>query len=256
MVFSSIKARMAGFLLLAVAATVASPHTAAAFDDASRQEIGQIIREYLLANPELMLEVQDALEKKQKAQQVASQQKALSEQKEAIYSAAHQIEIGKPDAPITIVEFFDYNCGFCQRAISDMNRLVESGNVRFVLKDYPILSPQSLEAAKVSIAFDTMLPEKAGEFHRKLLGSDGVKDAKVALDVAVSLGADRDDLLAASKQPEVLETIRQTHQLAEALGISGTPSYVLGDEVVYGAVGFDDLNQKVANLGSCGKATC
>jgi protein-disulfide isomerase len=137
-----------------------------------------------------------------------------------------------------------------------MNRLVDDGHVRFVLKDFPILSPQSLDAAKISIAFRKMMPEKAPEFHRKLLGADGHKDGQMALDLAVSLGADRDALLAASKQPEVLDTIRQTHKLADDLGITGTPSYVIGDEVIFGAVGYDSLNKKIAKLGNCGKISC
>jgi len=253
MAFPTLRLAAAG-LAIALAAATALP--AAAFDDAQRQEIGKIVREYLLANPEVMLEVQQALESKQKAEQAASQQKALSEQKELIFSSAHQTEIGSADAPITIVEFFDYNCGFCQRALGDMDKLVDTGQVRFVLKEYPILSQQSVEAHKVSIAFERLMPEKAADFHRRLLGAEGRKDGAMALDIGVELGADREALAAESEKPEIVDAIREAHALAEALGITGTPSYVVGEEVVFGAVGFEALKTRVANMEACGKVTC
>ncbi|GIL00828.1 MAG: membrane protein [Alphaproteobacteria bacterium] len=256
MALPSIRACAAAAVFALAATAVVLPRPALALDEAARKEIEQVIREYLLANPELMLEVQEALEAKQKANRLAAQQKTLSDQSEAIYSATNQIAIGSPDAPITIVEFFDYNCGFCQRALSDMNRLVEDGNVRFVLKEFPILSQQSFDAHKISIAFARLMPDKAAEFHRQLLGAEGLKDGERALELAVSLGADREAIAAAAGEPVVLDTIRQNHKLAEDLGITGTPSYVVGDEVVFGAVGFDDLSTRVANVGQCGKATC
>lgn len=244
----------AGF---ALAATLALPVGAQAFDAGQRTEIEGIIREYLLANPELMLEVQSALEKKQDEQKKASQARTLSEMKNELFSSEHQVEIGDPNAPVTVVEFFDYNCGFCQRALADMNRFVEQDkNVRFILKEFPVLGEASLQAHKVSQAFNRLMPEKAAEFHRLLLGAPGRKDGEVALKVGESLGADLAALKAESEKPEILEGLKEAYRLADGLGITGTPSYVVGDEVVFGAVGYDALNTKVANVKSCGKTVC
>ncbi len=247
-----------GFIaLVAGFALFGATQGASAFDDAERAEIGEIVREYLLANPEVMLEVQSALEEQREAKRVADQKKTLDSEKDAIYSTAHQTTIGNPDAKVTVVEFFDYNCGFCRRALDDMNRLVtENQDVRFILREFPILSPQSLEAHKVSMAFSKLMPEKAGDFHRTLLGADGRKDGEMALELGVTLGADREALKAASEAPEIMDAVRESHRLADGLGITGTPSYVIGDEVVFGAVGYDNLADKLAKLGACGEVTC
>lgn len=223
----------------------------------TRSDVEAIIRDYLLTNPELMLDVQRALEARQHEERVASQKKALSEKREAIFSSDNQIEIGNPDASITIVEFFDYNCGYCQRALSDMTKFIESDpDVRFVLKEFPVLGEASLEAHKVSLAFSRLHPEKAAEFHISLLEAQGRKDGEVALSLAERLGADPDAIRSEMEKPFVNSTIREVYELADDLGISGTPSYVVGDEVVFGAVGFASLNKKVAAIKECGTATC
>jgi protein-disulfide isomerase len=251
----SARAMLVGAMALMGAAALPAP--AGALDTNDRAEVEKIIREYLLANPEIMLDVQKALEAKQEQQRVAVQQKTLTEKKEAIFSAEHQVEIGAKDAPITIVEFFDYNCGFCQRALEDMNRFVENDkDVRFILKEFPVLGEPSLEAHKVSLAFNRLMPEKAAEFHTRLLGAEGRKDGQVAAALAVELGADEAALRAEMEKPEILNAVRQVYELADGLGITGTPSYVVGDSVVFGAVGYDQLNTKVANIRECGKAVC
>jgi protein-disulfide isomerase len=242
---------------MAIMAAAALPAPAGALDTNDRTEVEKIIREYLLANPEIMIDVQKALETKQEQQRVAVQQRTLAEKKEALFASQHQVEIGAKDAPITIVEFFDYNCGFCQRALEDMNRFVENDkDVRFILKEFPVLGEPSLEAHKVSLAFNRLMPEKSGEFHTRLLGAEGRKDGNVAMALAVELGADEAALRAEMEKPEILDSIRQVYELADGLGITGTPSYVVGDSVVFGAVGYDQLNTKVANIRECGKAVC
>jgi protein-disulfide isomerase len=222
-----------------------------------RSDIESIVHEYLVANPEIMLEVQDALKAKQEAERLVSQQKALSEKHDVIFASQNQIEIGDAEAPITIVEFFDYNCTFCHRALSDMNRILdENGDIRFVLKEFPVLGEDSLQAHKVSIAFSKLYPEKAAEFHTTLLNASGRKNGDSAMALAEKLGGDPAQILSEIEKPYVVASIREVYDLADDLGITGTPSYVVGDEVVFGAVGFSTLNQKVASIKECGKATC
>lgn len=249
-------ARLAAGLAICGAVLLGAPATAPAMDAGQRSEIEKIVREYLLANPEIILEMRDQLEAKKQVAQAEKQKQTLAAEKDNLYKAAAQIEIGDKSAPVTVVEFFDYNCGFCQRALDDMNRLLKGGNVRFVMKEFPVLGEESVEAARVSIAFNRLLPEKAAEFHRLLLGAPGRKDGKVAIEVAAALGADAAKLKAEAEKEYVTAAIQESYRLGDGLAITGTPSYVLGDEVVFGAVGFDTLGKKVANLASCGKTLC
>lgn len=229
----------------------------AAADSLDRAQVETIVREYLLENPTVMLEVQQALEVRQREEREEAQRVALNERKDIIFSSEHQLEIGNPDAPITIVEFFDYNCGFCQRALADMNRFVEEDkDVRFVMKEFPVLGEASLDAHKVSLAFNQLMPEKVEEFHVALMGAPGRKDGDMALQLAMQLGVDEAAMKAEIDKPYILDAIKEVYGLADALGITGTPSYVIGDEVVFGAVGFDQLNAKVTAMKECGKASC
>jgi protein-disulfide isomerase len=222
-----------------------------------RDDVETIVHDYLLANPKIMMEVQTALEQIQQEERAVAQKAALSENKEKIFGSKYQVEIGKTDAPITIVEFYDYNCTFCQRALGDMIKFVdEDPQVKFILKEFPVLGEASLDAHKVSLAFSHLMPEKTAEFHTTLLGASGRKDGNVAMDLAVKLGADKDQMVEEMKKPYILEAIKEVYGLADSLGITGTPSYVIGDEVVFGAVGHDSLNSKVAAIKECGKATC
>ena len=189
---------------------------------------------------------------------IGAETKAGSRGKEKEYLASnmalitnsdYQIEFGDPNAPVTIVEFFDYNCHFCQRAMADMQDLLKDNpNIRFVLREFPVLGEQSIEASRVSLAFSKLLPEKYGEFHLKLLGAEGVKNGDRAIQIAKELGADENQLLAEMEKPEIIEAIGSVYQIADPLGITGTPSYVIGDQVVFGAVGYDRLDKIVDEI--------
>jgi len=145
-----------------------------------------------------------------------------------------------------MVEFFDYNCGFCKRAHMDMMALIEADpNLRFVLKEFPVLGEGSVEAARVSIAVSELAPEKFEEFHLQLLLGKGQANAAKAIKVAIGLGIDRADLEAATRTDRAAETIQEVYMLADALGLTGTPSYVVGKQILFGAVGADQLRDSV-----------
>lgn len=212
-----------------------------------RSQVEKIVREYLLENPEILFDLQEALAAKQQAEVAEAQQRTLVESRDEIYNGPFQIEFGNPNADITVVEFFDYNCGFCQRAMADMQQILEADdNVRFILKELPVLGQQSVEASQVSMAFSLLEPELHGDFHIQLLSTPGVKDAATALAIAASLGVDETKLAAGMENPEIIEAIGQTLQLAEGLGVTGTPSYIVGDKVVFGAVGYEQLKSEMA----------
>ncbi|MFB2552253.1 DsbA family protein [Ensifer soli] len=244
-------------LLLAATALASLPRAALALDPAEKEEIGAFVREYLIANPEIMLEVQQALKTKQEADQKQASAAAIDENSQAIFHSVHDVTLGNPKGDVTIVEFYDYNCGYCKRALSDMDQVIKSDpDVRFVLKELPILGPDSLDAHKVSAAFRLIAPEKYGDFHRQLLGNEERATEASAIAVATGLGVSEAEIRAKMETDPHDEAVSEAYSLANALGVSGTPSYVIGDEAVFGAVGVDALKAKVANIRACGKSTC
>ncbi|MDB5525698.1 MAG: DsbA family protein [Rhizobium sp.] len=230
---------------------------ASAFDDSQKKEIGAIVRDYLIAHPEVLIEVQQALEKKQDEARMAQAKTAVQQNHDEIFNSPADLSLGNPKGKVTIVEFFDYNCGFCKRAMPDMDALIKSNpEVRFVLKEFPILGQDSIAAHRVSDAFRHVAPEKYGQFHRELLGGEAHANEARALEVAASLGVSEEQIRAQMEKTPSEKTVKSTYALAHKLGITGTPSYILGDEAVFGAVGAEALSQKVANLGQCGKTAC
>ena len=239
------------------AATSFSMTTAANAQTLDKPAVEKIIREYLLNNPEIMIEVQQALEAKQEEQQKLAQLATLKDKRELLYNSENQMIIGDPNAKISLVEFFDYNCGFCKRALADMNRIVaENPDVNFIMKEFPVLGEPSLEAHRVSLAVIRHYPEKYEEYHTQLLNGSGRKDGNAALDLAIEMGADAEKIKATANDPAIMNAISEVYELADGLGITGTPSYVVGDEVVFGAVGYDALMPRVENMRKCGNSTC
>ncbi|RCW27878.1 protein-disulfide isomerase [Ciceribacter lividus] len=249
------------FKHLAVAALAllpaALPTTVNALDEQQKKEFGEFIKEYLIENPEIMLDVQDALEKKQQEARQRQASAAVDSNKEALFASKYDLSLGNPQGDITIVEFFDYNCGYCKRALSDMDSIIAGDkNVRFVLKEFPILGPDSEAAHKVSDAFRKIAPEKYGEFHRALLGGEGRANEARAIEVAASLGVEEADIRKKMAESPNDESVREAYQLATSLGITGTPSYIVGNEAVFGAIGSNAIEEKVANVRSCGRTAC
>ncbi len=157
--------------------------------------------------------------------------------------------LGNPQGNVTMVEFFDYNCGYCKHAMSDMLTLLKTDpNLKFVLKEFPVLGEGSVEAAHVAVAarMQDATGKKYIEFHQKLLGGRGPADKARALAVAKDVGFDMARLEKDMGSDEVKKTIDENLKLADLIGVNGTPSYVVGDEVVVGAVGLDALKEKIA----------
>jgi protein-disulfide isomerase len=215
--------------------------------------VEKIVRDYLVANPEILVEMQAALDAKQKEEQRVAQVATIEANKAEIFNASYDGVVGNPNGKVTIVEFYDYNCGFCKRALEDMQALTEEDpDLRFVLKEFPILGPDSQKAHVVASAFQRLMPEKFGAFHNQLLGGQGRANEASAMKIALSLGADEAKLREEMKNPTIQENFAKTYELANQLAITGTPSYVVGNEVVFGALGKDILVEKVA----AAKAAC
>lgn len=237
--------------------TVLTALPASAFDAAQKKEIQDMIHQYLVQNPEVLLEAQDALQAKQQQVMAAKTAKAIESNKKAIFDDPADLVLGNPKGDVTIVEFFDYNCTYCKHAIKDMTALLKADkNIRFVLKEFPILGDDSIAAHKVATAFRAIAPEKYGKFHMALLGGQSHADQQTAMKVAESLGVSKKALEAKMAEHAGQGSIRESYELANALDIRGTPAYVIGNELLAGAAGLDVLTQKVSNMRQCGKADC
>jgi protein-disulfide isomerase len=250
---ASVAAQALAFLALAF-----SPACAEGFSAGQKAEIEAIIKDYLLEKPEVLREAIGVLDTREKAAEAKAREKAVSDPSSTLFSPVNQAVIGDPRGKITLIEFFDYNCGYCKRALSDLARLMKDNpDLRVVLRDFPILSPGSVEAAKIANAFLRQFQgEKFWEFHQKLLGARGPVGKEEALGVAKDLGADMDKLANDAAAPSIIAGIEESGKLAKSLLVTGTPTYVIGEDVVVGAVGYDALEAKVANMKKCGKAIC
>ena len=243
--------------VIGLGSLASSVGTAAAFDDGQKKEIGDIVRQYLVDHPEVLLEAQDALQAKQQQAMLDKAKGAIDGNKKEIFADPADLVLGNPKGDVTIVEFFDYNCTYCKHAINDMSSLIKSDtNVRFVLKEFPILGQDSIAAHKVALAFRAIAPEKYGQFHMALLGGQAHADEAVAIKVAETFGVTKAELQKQMEAKAGQDSVKQSYKLADALGIQGTPAYIIGNELIPGAAGLDSLTQKVANMRSCGKAEC
>ena len=221
-----------------------------------RAAVETIVRDYLLENPEILREMADRLKEKDEAKANAARADAFENANNEIYNSEHQITLGNPKGDVTVVEFFDYNCGYCKQALKDTEALLDGDpNLRLVLKEFPVLGQDSVDAARVGLAVAAQAPEKYLEFHSKLLRSKHA-NGESAIAIARQLGLDAERLSSDLADPKVEASLIAVHKLAQSLGIEGTPVYVIGDQVVPGAVGYDRLKEAVANVRKCGKAMC
>lgn len=211
--------------------------------------IRQVVKDYLIKNPEVMLEVQDALNDKQEKKIAESQTSTLQSKKDEIFNSPNDAVLGNPKGSVTLVEFFDYNCGYCKKSYPDLENLIKSDpKLRVVIKDFPILGPDSVKAHIVARAVMKIMPEKYAEFHKELLTIPGRSNEEKAIKIAVKLGVDEQKLRSTMQDESLQQAFIDNGQLAYALGINGTPSYILGNNVLVGAVGENILKAKIAEL--------
>ena len=232
--------------------------SAQSFNDTQRGDIEKIVREYLIAHPEVLEEAMNELSKRQAAAEAAKHASGVADNADAIFNSPRNVTLGNKDGDVTFVEFFDYNCGYCKRAMTDMMDLMKADpKLKVVLKEFPVLSAGSVEAAQVAVAVRMQDPtgKKYLDFHQKLLGGRGQADKARALAAAKDLGLDMAKLEKDMTSPEAKATSEENFKLAEAMGMNGTPSYVIGKQIVVGAVGFDGLKEKISQA-RCGKVTC
>jgi protein-disulfide isomerase len=218
------------------------------------KSLDPLIENYLVSNPKILQRMTEALDRQTKADQAVKDRQAIAENSKAIFSDPDDVVLGNPQGDVTLVEMFDYNCSFCRGALPDMAALLASDkNLKVELKQFPILSAGSVDAARVAVQV-----ARSGKdywtFHEALYSARGEVDAETALEEAGKLGLDPDVLKAGMQSPAVAAALQKSYDLARALNVTGTPTYIIGDQIIPGAVPLDSLKASIANMRACGSA--
>ncbi len=232
-------------LLLTVAMLYPSPFSAyaqTALPDKAATK--QMVREVLEENPEILMEALDSLRKKMESGQAPGSRESLSKLRKELERDPNTFIAGNPKGDVTVVEFFDYRCGYCKRAQPVIQQLLkQDGRIRLALKEFPILGPDSLVASRAAIA--AMNQEKYAPFHEALMVAQGALSEKRVLRIAAENGLDAAKLRKDMDDPKIKKIIDRNHEIAESLGITGTPSFIIGDTLAPGYAELEQLQRLV-----------
>ena len=227
-----------------LALPLVGPAAAADFTPEQRKAIEDIIHDYLTKNPELMLDVLQAAQDKLKSDSRDKAAVALVEHKHELLEDPETPVGGNPKGDVSLIEFFDYRCPYCKQVVPALEALLaKDKQLRFVYKEFPVLGADSVHAARAALA-----SRKQGKYepmHRALMAVKGQIDEAAVMKVASSVGLDVDRLKADMAAPEIDRALKANIKLAEALEIHGTPGFVIGEEIVPGAVSLDTLKQLI-----------
>ncbi len=246
----------AKFLLgLGVSLALVTGALAQSFNDAQKSELGEIIRDYLLKNPEILRDAFGELEKRERLAKENLARKGIAENKDLLYNSKLSFVAGNTGGDVSMVEFFDYNCGFCKRAFGDVLAILESDKkLKLIVKEFPILGEGSVFASRAAIAAKAQ--GKYWDLHVALMQARGALDQAKVLEIAAGIGLDTAKLQEDMKAPSVTAEIEETYALANKLGVNGTPAFVIDDTLIPGAMGLEALQKQVATVRQSGCKVC
>lgn len=220
-------------------------------EDLSRDEMRDLVLDTIRQNPEIVMEAIEALQAREAEAQASQAQSVLSTNRAALERDPNAAVLGNPDGDVTIVEFFDYNCGYCRRVFSDVKALIAAdSNVRVVMREWPILGEASVFAARASLASRSQ--GKYQEFHVALMELEGRANEAAVMQIAGELGMDIDQLRLDMDGPEIDAHIQTSQQLTQALGLNGTPAFVFGSQLVPGAIELEQMQALVKEAREAG----
>ncbi len=217
--------------------------------DQQKEDVQELIGEYLRNNPEIVLEAIQVLQRREQARQNQQQRSNLASYRRELERAPTSPAGGNPKGDITVVEFFDYRCSFCKQVLPAIQELLRTdGNIRWVFKELPILTPESRVAARAALAAWNQDRDKYMDFYTALMESHGSLSERNILRMAGNVGLDPEAIKAGLNNPEVEQALQRNFQLAERLGIRGTPGFIIGDQVVPGAISLRTMRQMIKEL--------
>jgi protein-disulfide isomerase len=214
--------------------------------EAQKKEVKSLVREYILENPEIVTEAVQLLQDREEKNKASKVVAAINSNKAALFNPPEGTVLGNPKGDVTLVEFFDYNCGYCKQVFPTLMETVkEDGKVKLVVKEFPILGNPSVVASRAALA--SRKQNKYNEFHTAMLSHRGSLTEESIMKIAADVKLDVKKLQADMKAPEINEILTKNHQLAQALGIEGTPAIVVGETLVPGALQKDHLKELIAD---------
>lgn len=222
--------------LLTACALPAQALDLARMSDAEKADFGNAVREYLMANPEVLVESINAMEQRRVADEAQNDKVLVQTNKDAIFDDGHSWVGGNPDGDVTLVEFVDYRCGYCKKVNPELEELVtKDGNIRFIIKEFPILTAESEMAARFAVALHQVAGADAyKKAHDALMASRGPVNLESLSTLAKEVGADPKPVLDRMNGEEVVAVLRANKQLAQAMNIQGTPTFIIEGEMLRG----------------------
>jgi protein-disulfide isomerase len=243
------KTRIFGLLIVQLLAMGGGVATAAEADTVPREAVEEIIREYILKHPEVILDSIRGLQERERKAQSEQSRQAITDRRAELLNDPKSPVAGNHAGDVTVVEFFDYRCPYCKAVAATLKQLVQNDpSLRVVFKEFPILGEQSTLAAKAALAAHRQ--GKYVSFHHALMESREPLNESVVLGIAAETGLDVNKMRAEMQDPEVASAIQQNQRLAQAIGITGTPAFIIGDALVRGSLDLDALKELIARARS------
>jgi protein-disulfide isomerase len=231
---------------LLISIPLVESNAADGFNEAQRIEINKIVQSFIMKNPQVVLDAVQHMQAKAKEGKKSLIKKNLITSHEKLINDPNSPTSGNPKGDVTIVEFFDYRCGYCKRVLPTMLKAVkEDGNVRIVYKELPILGAESVVASRASLAAWRLAPKKYEAFHTTLMANKGHFSELKIRSIASDLSIDGNALIEGMKSSDIDFILNENHALAQSLGISGTPAFIIGEELVPGAVDMNTLKRMI-----------
>ena len=226
---------------------MALPSKADTMTPAQKSDVENIVHDYLMSHPEILRDMANALEIQDKKTEADTRGKMLTSQADQMFRDKMDAVVGNPKGDVTIVEFMDYNCGWCRKSISEMQSLVKTDpKIRVVMKEFPIFGEGSEYAAKAALA--SVKQGKYWDFHQALFAAEGKVTPAVTDDIATKIGLNLKQLKTDMQDPKIAENIAGTQKLAQAMLLTGTPAFVVDGKVFPGYVPVADLQASIAQV--------
>lgn len=216
-------------------------------DTLTEDDVNRLVRNYILENPEIIVEAITILQQREQAQQQAGEGEMLSRLQNDLIANPGDPVLGNPNGSVTLVEFSDYNCGFCKRAHETVEALIEANpDLRVVMKEFPILAETSMTAARAALAINDLYPDRYADFHGRLMAHRGALQNDNAVwsivrDLRIDVGAVQER----SQAADIEAAVARNHELARQLNITGTPTFIVGSSVLRGALPQGDIQRAI-----------
>jgi len=215
----------------------------------SREEIEEIVTETIMKKPEIIVQAVQELQTREERKIEADAKKALEENHKIIYDSKNSPVIGNPKGDVTLVEFVDYNCGYCKQSLPNIMKLVKNDeNLRIIIKDYPVIAPTSAIAAQAALTVHTLMPEKYFDYHAALFRMGGRFNKERLASVAVAMGIDKDTFLEKLDSKDIESKVDANRKLAQELRVRGVPYFIIGGKTFPGAVSYTRLKDAIAEV--------